>query len=214
MALETGKKSVFKAGAYIYVEGDEDPNDIFIVEKGEVGLHGNNDRIKLHKPLVRQGEVFGFTSTLCRRPRMESAIARRDSVIITLKRERFIELVQQNPKVAIKILNYFANELRTYNEMMFSLDPPDDDFIPDETRLFDLARHYRLAGRPDYARHIIESCARQYPDGAHAGEVRAMLEEMRGSNAPAPACCIPTWRHAMPTTTAKATQPASPARPH
>ena len=187
MALETGKKSVFKAGAYIYVEGDEDPNDIFIVEKGEVGLHGNNDRIKLHKPLVRQGEVFGFTSTLCRRPRMESAIARRDSVIITLKRERFIELVQQNPKVAIKILNYFANELRTYNEMMFSLDPPDDDFIPDETRLFDLARHYRLAGRPDYARHIIESCARQYPDGAHAGEVRAMLEEMRGSNAPAPA---------------------------
>ena len=32
--------------------------------------------------------------------------------------------------------------------------------------------------------------------------------------APAPACCIPTWRHAMPTTTAKATQPASPARPH
>lgn len=187
MALETGKKSVFKAGAYIYIEGDEDPSDIFIVEKGEVGLHGNNDRIKLHKPLVRQGEVFGFTSTLCRRPRMESAIARRDSVIITLKRERFIELVQQNPKVAIKILNYFANELRTYNEMMFSLDPSDDDYISDDTRLFDLARHYRLAGRPDYARHIIESYARQYPDGAHSEEVRAMLEEMRGPNAPAPA---------------------------
>lgn len=186
MALETGKKSVFRAGAYIYIEGDEDPSDIYIVEKGEVGLHGNNDRIKLHKPLVRQGEVFGFTSTLCRRPRMESAIARRDSVIITLKRERFIELVQQNPKVAIKILNYFANELRTYNEMMFSLDPPEDEFIPDETRLFDLARHYRLTGRPDYTRHILESCLGQYPDGAHSHEVSAMLEEMRGANTAAP----------------------------
>ncbi len=184
MALETGKKSVFRAGAYVYVEGDEDSNDIYIVEKGEVGLHGNNDRIKLHKPLVRQGEVFGFTSTLCKRPRMESAIARRDSVIITLQRERFIELVQQNPKVAIKILNYFANELRTYNEMMFSLDPQDDDIIPDETRLFDLARHYRLAGRPDYARHALESCAAQYPGGAHSAEIRSLLAETHGPDAP------------------------------
>ncbi|HSV96271.1 MAG TPA: cyclic nucleotide-binding domain-containing protein [Spirochaetota bacterium] len=183
MAPETGKKSVFRAGAYVYVEGDEDSNDIFIVEKGEVGLHGNNDRIKLHKPLVRQGEVFGFTSTLCKRPRMESAIARRDSLIITLKRERFIELVQNNPKVAIKILNYFANELRTYNEMMLSLDPQDDDFIEDETRLFDLARHYRLSGRHDYARHILESCAEQYPGGAHSGEIRSLLAEMRGPDA-------------------------------
>ncbi len=67
------KKSVFKAGAYVYIEGDEDSDEIFIVEKGEVELKSVNEQVKKYKSIINAGEVFGFTSSLCRRPRMESA---------------------------------------------------------------------------------------------------------------------------------------------
>lgn len=176
--MEDSKKSTFRAGAFVYVEGDEDSDEIFIVESGEIGLSSNNKNIKKYKDIVKTGEVFGFTSSLCKRPRMESAIAQRDSVIITLKRDKFIQLLLDNPKVAIKIINYFADELRAYNDMMFTLDHAETDLFSDEIKLFHLGEYYLNSNQYPHARHIFNRYLDQHPHGINAESARKHLNHI------------------------------------
>lgn len=174
------KKSVFKAGAYVYIEGDEDSDEVFIVEKGEIELKSVNEQVKRYKSIVSAGEVFGFTSSLCRRPRMESALARRESLVVAIKREKFINLVQSNPPVALKIINYFAEELRMYNEMMFHLEAEDQgvETPPDELGLLDLGEYYYGKGDLAYAHYILNKFIRQYPKSGNASRAAEMLSEI------------------------------------
>ncbi len=174
------KKSVFKAGAYVYIEGDEDSDEIFIVEKGEVELKSVNEQVKKYKSIINAGEVFGFTSSLCRRPRMESALARRDSAVIAIKREKFINLVQSNPPVAFKIINYFAEELRMYNEMMFHLEAEEQsiEMPSDELRFFDMGEYYYAKGDLSYAFYIFSKFVRQYPRSENASRAAEILSSI------------------------------------
>ncbi len=177
MAVDS-KKSVFKAGAYVYIEGDEDSSEIFIVEKGQIELKSINENIKKYKTVIKAGEVFGFTSSLCRKPRMESAIARRESVVVAIKREKFIDLVRNNPQVAIKIINYFAEELRAYNDMMFSLEEPDQDLLPDSARLFNMGESYHKKGENAYAHYILQKYLEMNPRGDYAVDGRRIMKEI------------------------------------
>ncbi|HRR62006.1 MAG TPA: Crp/Fnr family transcriptional regulator, partial [Spirochaetota bacterium] len=115
------KKSLFKKGAYIYIEGDEDADTVYIVDKGVVQLSRYNKNAPIYKNILKGGEFFGVTASLCNKPRMESAIALTDSIITSLTRQEFINLLSKTPQIAIKVLNYFSDELRAYNEMMIAL---------------------------------------------------------------------------------------------
>jgi len=77
------KKSLFKKGAYIYVEGDEDVDEVYIIEKGAVELVSENKQIRRYKTVVTDGEIFGFITALIRRPRMESVVALKDTTVIS-----------------------------------------------------------------------------------------------------------------------------------
>ncbi len=175
--LET-KKSNFRKDAYIYVEGDEDVDDVYIVEKGAVELTTANEQIKRYKPVVTDGEVFGFISALCRRPRLESAIARKDSVIIAVPRNRFIFLVQKNPEIALKIIRFFAEELRLYDEMMFSLAGKSERYVPEEMDFFNQGEYYYKAGERAYAHYIMSRYLQLHGDGLMAEKARAMLNQI------------------------------------
>ncbi len=176
--MEQFKKRVFKKGAYIYVEGDETVDEIYIVERGIVQLKPSNDRIKRYKEFVRDGEVFGFISSLCQRPRMESTIAKTDSIIIIVSRSRFIDLVQKNPEIALKILKNFAEELRQYDEMMFSLQQGDTDIGSDELKIFDMGSYYFKTQNYPFASYILNRYMALYPAGIEAESASAMIREM------------------------------------
>jgi CRP-like cAMP-binding protein len=178
VALVESKKSVFRAGAYVYIEGDEDGDEIFIVERGEIELKTTGEMIKKFNSIIRPGEVFGFTTSLCRRPRMESARARRDSIVVAIQRDKFIEMVQSNPPVALKIVSYFAGELRAYNEMMFSIEDEDRDLLPDETRLFNLGDYYNDKAQYSYAQYIFTRYLEQHPGGPNSAEAKRILKQI------------------------------------
>jgi len=176
--LSDTKKSLFKKGAYIYVEGDEDVDEVYIIERGTVELVSENKRIKRYKPVVTDGEIFGFITALIRRPRMESVVALKDTVVITVNRARFIYLVQRNPEIAIKIIRYFAEELRLYDEMMFSLKDTDSGMVPEELRLFNVGEYYHRAKSDRYAHYVLRRYCELYPAGIEAGTARTMLQEI------------------------------------
>ncbi|HET6451493.1 MAG TPA: cyclic nucleotide-binding domain-containing protein [Spirochaetia bacterium] len=181
---ESGSKR-YNRDAFIYIESDEDSAEVFIVESGEVVLQGTPGM-----PMFRQslgpGDIFGFTSCLCRRPRMETAVARTDCTCVVLSRDKFLERVQSNPDLASRIISYFAQELRAYDNLMTtpSAETAAED---DEVHLFELATHLAKRGRLAHAVHAFTVYADRFPSGPHAAAAtaeRAHLKARLGETKP------------------------------
>jgi CRP/FNR family transcriptional regulator len=178
---ETGKKKYGK-GALIYIESDEESDNVFVLETGEVELTGTPG-LPRFRSLLGPGDIFGFTSCLCRRPRMETAIARTDCMCAVLERERFIESVEANPEVAGRIISYFAQELRAFDQMVVS--PSEEASVSDdETRLYELAEYYQKKRKEAHARHAWGVYQRRFPGGSRGAEAAAHIASLTGTVGP------------------------------
>jgi len=167
----------FRKDALIYIESDEESEEVFVVESGQVALRGTPGM-----PMFRQslgaGDIFGFTSCLCRRPRMETAVARTDCTCAVLTRDRFLESVQSNPELASRIISYFAQELRAYDNLM-TAPTADSGGGEGEEYLLGLGGYFARRGRARHAVHAYEVCLARFPDGARAAEAGTRLQELR-----------------------------------
>jgi len=178
---ETGKKKYGK-GALIYIESDEESDNVFVLETGEVELTGTPG-LPRFRSLLGPGDIFGFTSCLCRRPRMETAIARTDCMCAVLERERFIESVEANPEVAGRIISYFAQELRAFDQMVVS--PSEEASVSDDaTRLYELAEYYQKKRKEAHARHAWGVYQRRFPGGSRGAEAAAHIASLTGTVGP------------------------------
>jgi len=180
---EIGKKT-FHKGALIYIESDEDSDEVFVLEKGEVELKGTPG-MPMYRSLLGPGDIFGFVSGLARRPRMESAAARSECTCAVLGRERFIESVQANAELAGRIISYFARELRAYDDMVAARGEG-AAFVDEEGQLLAHARYLQAAKRGAHARHVLEVCLRRFPRGRNAAEAEKMLGSSGGAGEPSP----------------------------
>jgi len=178
------KKSYGK-GARIYLEGDEESEEVFIIEKGEVDLEGFPG-VKRFRPALGSGDIFGFTSTLCRRPRMETVVARSDCTCAVLTRDRFLESVQSNPELATRIISYFAEELRAYDDMV-AVPSEKTTSADEEARLFELGMHFARSGRDAHAIYALEAHLKLYPSTTHSREAQKTITALRGKGVKIPA---------------------------
>jgi CRP-like cAMP-binding protein len=176
--MKEQNKTLFRAGSYIYIEGDEDIDEVYIVETGLIEFKSTNERVRTHGSNAGPGDVFGFISSLSRRPRMETAFAKVNSTVITFTRERFLLLLQKNSEIAIKLLNSFADELRLYDTMIFPLDGRSDSFISEDLQLYGLGAYYYKMGMHANAYYILTRYKQMYPDGLDLKEVRTLLGEI------------------------------------
>jgi len=175
---EQMKKRAFRKDAYIYIEGDEDVNDIYIVERGTIELVSEYEKIKRFRSTVEVGGVFGFISALCRRPRMETAVAAEDVQVVVCPRAKFFELIQKNPDIAFKIIRGFAEELRVYDEMMLRLIDQEPDTNTTETKFFNLGEYYFRKDQYPYAYYVLKRYAGQYPGAFNRPAAMEMIAEI------------------------------------
>ena len=173
---DVGKKS-YKKGARIYLESEEESSEVFVIEKGEVDLSGFPEA-KRFRSTLGPGDIFGFTSCLCRRPRMETVIARTDCACAVLSRERFFESVQSNPELAMRIISYFADELRAYDDMVAV---PSEKAAPSdqEARLYELGSHFARVGQDAHALHAFSAHLRLYPTVPNAQESQKTIAALK-----------------------------------
>jgi len=172
---EAGSKT-YHRNALIYIESDEDSDEVFVLESGEVLLRGTPG-MPMFRESLRPGDIFGFTSCLCRRPRMETAVARTDCSCAVLGRDRFLESVQSNPELASRVISYFAHELRAYDNLM-TTPSGEAESGDDEEYLFELASYFAKRGRARHAVHVLQVCLDRFPQGMRAREAAARLKEL------------------------------------
>ncbi len=169
------KENVYKANSYLYVQDDEE-STIFIVKSGEVSFSCYNEEFKRNRKNAKPGDIFGFISALSNRPRTESAIAVTDAKVLELSKDTFFSLLQKNSEIAIKIINYFAEELRALDNLIIS--NRDTDIEPYNQKLFNLGKHFYNINEFQCAYYVLFRFIQLYPSDKQKSEAKEMINKM------------------------------------
>ena len=107
-----------KAGEVIFHYGDAG-GEIFILRSGRVELSvESNDGEKIVLAENERGDVIGELSFLDGGPRTATALAREDTQLLTMDRERLVEFIDHHPHAAMDLLTVVGRRLRTTDDLL------------------------------------------------------------------------------------------------
>ncbi|MGQ9477559.1 MAG: Crp/Fnr family transcriptional regulator [Candidatus Bipolaricaulia bacterium] len=103
---------LYKKDEIIYQPGDED-DAIYYIKEGRVKLaYLDESGRKLTLAIIGEGEIFGEMVLVGQRRRELLAQAIQDARIYEIERTRFLELIQREPWLALKVLELFGQRTR------------------------------------------------------------------------------------------------------
>ncbi len=95
------------ADATIYCEGDA-PDALFVITTGEVKLHRDDEEIAT----LGEGEAFGSWALVDESPRVASATTTRDTSLLRVSREEFMELLADRVDIVQAVFKAMVERLR------------------------------------------------------------------------------------------------------
>jgi len=105
-------------GETIFHRG-EPGDELFLVKQGRVHVFVTSDiGDKIILADAAPGDVFGEISLLDGGPRTASAAAVDATTVLTLDREKLLELVQRHPHVALDLMTVMGQRLRATDELL------------------------------------------------------------------------------------------------
>lgn len=101
----------YAAGQVVFREGDPAEHMYAVVSGAvEVSVHGKAI------DTIGAGSVFGEMALIEDRPRSATVIAKEESRLVPITRQRFMFLVQQTPFFALQLMSIMAERLRKMDE--------------------------------------------------------------------------------------------------
>ena len=115
------EEKFFEKDAHIFNNGDPG-GALYVVVNGRVGI----EQEKRAGSFARLADVdaysyFGEVNFFDGSSRSMSAIAVRDTLTLQLRREPLIELIRQNPNLALELINALSDRLRANNNRIAEL---------------------------------------------------------------------------------------------
>ncbi|HKD78319.1 MAG TPA: DUF1003 domain-containing protein [Candidatus Angelobacter sp.] len=108
----------FKTGETVFHYGDHG-GELFILRTGQVELFvESTEGEKLVLSEIEQGDVIGELSFLDGGPRTATAIAREDTQMLVLDRERLLDFIDKHPHAAMDVLTVIGRRLRATDELL------------------------------------------------------------------------------------------------
>jgi len=113
--------AAFKKDSYLIIEGNQNTGCFFIIREGRVRVSkeasAGGEKIEILGP----GDFVGVISTMSFQNHIETAVALTDVLAIKVHQQQYIDLIQKNPSVAIKIIKQFSKRLRFLNSTLAEL---------------------------------------------------------------------------------------------
>ena len=97
-------------GTVIVKEG-ADGDDMFLIESGRVEIYVTKGDVVLLLTELQESSFFGELSILTTKPRSATVKAKTDVRLLVLKKKDFMDIVNENPKVAAKFLLALGEDL-------------------------------------------------------------------------------------------------------
>lgn len=111
-------KEIFKAGDFIFFEGDIEAH-FYIIESGTVSIFSKSkqgQKVELAK--LHAGETFGEFALIDKRARSASALAETDCKLLKISEEGYNIMLNDLPLWASSMLESFATRLKQMNLAM------------------------------------------------------------------------------------------------
>jgi CRP-like cAMP-binding protein len=166
----------YKKDTYIIVEGKQNADCFFIIQQGKVRI-SKEVTVEGEKDELGPGDFFGVISTMSSHSHIENAQALTDVVLISVRQNQYVGLIQKNSQVAIKIILQFSKRLRYLNETLARLtlkNTADDG----PSHLYDVAEYYLGQKQYNQAGHAYVQYIKYCPNGDKAASARDKLARL------------------------------------
>lgn len=102
----------YTSGCIIFHEGDE-PDALYIIQSGKVRVFhpARDDKPEEELAILRNDDFFGEMALISGQKRGASIAALEDSIIFSLQKEQFQELIENNAEIAALISSEFMHRL-------------------------------------------------------------------------------------------------------
>jgi CRP-like cAMP-binding protein len=162
----------FKQGSYIIVEGKQNADRFFIIQQGSVLLSKEVEVVEEERGnLLGPGDFFGVVATMSSHSHIETAKAVTDVVVISVLKNQYGDLIQNNTPVAMKIITQFSKRLRFLDEALSRLTlkntAEEDPSSTSLTHLFNVAECYVRQNRYNLAFYAYTQYLKYCPGGEH-----------------------------------------------
>ena len=132
----------FIKDSYIIVEGKQNADRFFIIRQGKVRISKEVEVVAEEGGnVLGPGDFFGVISTMSSHSHIETAQAITDVTLISVHKDQFGQLIQNNTPVAMKIILQFSRRMRYLDEALTRLTLKSTAEV-DITHLYNIAEYY------------------------------------------------------------------------
>jgi uncharacterized membrane protein len=111
------RETKVEAGTTLFAQGDEG-DAMYVIEDGAVDIVAGSGKQKVTLTSLFKQQYFGELSLLDGAPRSATATAARETMLLALDRDDFIDFVKRRPEAAISIMHEVGERIRATNELM------------------------------------------------------------------------------------------------
>lgn len=167
----------FQQQAFVIVEGKASPC-FYIIRQGKVRLSGEVP-IPGEEPfqILGPGDFFGVVSCMSAQPHIETAQCLMPTSLITVGRDQFGTLIQKNAPIAMKIIRYFSQRLRTIDHAITKL-TFHSAVEENPQMIFNIGEFYYNKNEMTHAAYAFQRYLQYFPQGPHATQAKARLQSM------------------------------------
>jgi CRP/FNR family cyclic AMP-dependent transcriptional regulator len=105
------------AGHSVFAQGDEG-DAMYVIRDGAVDIVAGSGKQKVTLASLFKQQYFGELALLDGAPRSASAVASRDTHLLALERDDFVEFIKKRPDAALAIMHEVGERMRATNELM------------------------------------------------------------------------------------------------
>jgi CRP-like cAMP-binding protein len=168
----------FPKNSYIVVEGERCADRFFIIHQGRVALSKEVEIVAEERGnTLGPGDFFGVVATMSGHSHIETAKALTNVTLISVWRQQFSQLIQNNAQVVMKIIRQFSKRMRYLDEALTRLTLKSSAKI-DSAHLFEVAEYYAGQGLSSQAHYAYQQYLKYSPNGENAARAREKMAKL------------------------------------
>ncbi len=168
-----------RKGAYITTIGEHKAECFYIIRSGSMRITKEIEIFGESKAQVlNPGDFFGVVSTMSHHPHIDTALALEESKIITVKKDQFQFLIQNNTAIAMNIINGFSQRVRVLNKELLRKSDSNREEIGPNT-LFSSAEVYIKNSRFNEAYFLYKHYIKEAPNGEFVTKAKGRIAKIK-----------------------------------
>ncbi len=175
------KTVAYRTGAIIYFIADK-ASSIFILKQGRIELTYQDILTGSEvRESIKTGEFFGVQAAIAGSSHSETAMAAIDSQVVQFTVPEFEALISGNPRLMMKMLQVFSNQLRRIHKQVQSHLSHEDVNISQEAGLFAVGEYYINDSQYAQAAHAFCQYLKYWPTGTYAPQAKLKAEAAKSA---------------------------------